>query len=168
VSYRDFHGFDLRDALLQEYVELLDVAVRVCNRAKAFPAADISYCLNPFGHLIRRCFNDSFSTNWELDALVEADQTGLKFERMHKEKGRLELAFGASWTFDCLVCNEVESVVCELDESELKLRNIVPKRMACTGCGFAVRKADAFLSEALVEDQIAKSRLDILKEYGLD
>jgi hypothetical protein len=167
ASYGEFHCFDLKDALLQEYAELLDMANRVCIRAKALPVSDLSYCLNPFGHMIRWCFKDNFSTHWEIGALVRADEIGLKFEDIHKEKERLERLFGASWTFNCGICNDVESVVCELDESELDSLKIVPKRMACTACGFAVRETHAFLSEALLQDQIEKSRSDILSEYGL-
>jgi hypothetical protein len=63
-------------------------------------------CLNAFGHLVQWCYKDNFSAQWEIDALIHAEEVGLKFEKTHKEKEALERLFGASWFFDCPLCNE--------------------------------------------------------------
>jgi transcription elongation factor Elf1 len=84
-----------------------------------------------------------------------------------KEKEELEQLFGTPWSFDCPLCDDHQSVVCELDEKELNSLKVVPKRMACTACGFVVRKSHPFLSEVLLQNQIAETRGQILKEYGL-
>jgi len=167
ASYHDFHSYDLTDGLLQEYVELLNVADEVYRRANTLTGCDLSYCLNPFGQLIRWSFKDNFSTNWEIEALVHADETGLKFDHTYKEKEKLEHMFGASWVFDCPICNEPDLVVCELDESELGASQLVPKRLACIVCGLVVRESHPFLSEVLMRTQIANAKEQILKGYGL-
>ena len=57
--------------------------------------------------------------------------------------------------------------MCELDSKQLNSLNVVPKRMACTGCGFVVSESHHFLSEVLLEGQIAKVRERALTEHGL-
>lgn len=167
ATYRDFHSYDLLDGLLQDYVELLSVAQVVHRRAKKTLGRDLGYCLNAFGHLVRWAFKDSLSTNWEINALVRADEIGRKFENTERAKEELKRLFGAWWLFDCPLCDHPLSVVGELDESELDSLRIVPKRMACTTCGFVVREKHLFMSEVLLESQVASARNQILKEYGL-
>ncbi len=168
ASYRDFHSYDVTDALLQEYVELLKVAQEVHRRAKTLQGYDLSYSLNAFGHLIRWRFKENFSTGWEIHALDHADEIGLKFENIEREKERLGRLFGPSWSFDCPLCNQPQSVVAELDETELDTLEVTPKRMACTVCGFVVHELHLFLSEVLLQNQIVNARSQILKEYGLE
>ena len=49
----------------------------------------------------------------------------------------------------------------KLDEGE-----IIPARMACTNCGFAVLQLHPFLSQVLLEGQVVKCKPQILKGYG--
>lgn len=167
ASYRDLHSYELTEGLLPEYVELLDAAREVHRRAKILLGHDLSYCLNAFGHLIRWCFKRNFSTAWEISALVHADEIGQKFEKGGSEKQELERLFAATWSFDCPICDDLQSVVCELDQTELDSLNVVPKRMLCTACGFVVCESQPFLSEVLLQNQVAEVRGRILKEYGL-
>jgi hypothetical protein len=75
LCYREFHKFDLMDGLLMEYAWHISVAQKVLALAKATTQdTDISYCLHSFSHLIRLGFKESFSTGWEIDALVRADE----------------------------------------------------------------------------------------------
>jgi hypothetical protein len=167
LCYRELHLFDLMGGLLAEYVEHIHAAEKVHALAKGLPYIDMSYCLHSFGHLIRWCFRRNFSASWEIDALVHAEELGGKFGRTYAEKQELERLFEAPWSFDCPVCDEVEGVVSELDPARLKNGDVFPKRMACTNCGFVVAEFHPFLSQVLLEGQIADSRLRILKQYGI-
>lgn len=167
AAYQDLYSFDLRNSLLQNFVELLEAGEAVHRRAKLLPECDIPYCLNPFGHLIRLSFKESFSAAWELDALGTAEQTGEKWERSHKMKQQFEHKFNASWIFNCPVCKDVESVVCDLDENALRLGNVIPKEMVCAACHFVVGESHHFLSEVLLKHQTNDARQQILEEYGI-
>jgi hypothetical protein len=167
ASYRDLHSYELTDGLLQEYAQLLRAAQEVHRRARTSEGHDRSYCLNAFGHLIRWCFKQNFSASWESNALEMADARGTKFEAVEREKKHLKAVFGLSWDFDCPICDDCQSAVCELDEAQLDVGNVVPKRMACPNCHFAVRESESFMSEVLLEKQIGSAKEQILTEYGL-
>jgi hypothetical protein len=40
-------------------------------------------------------------------------------------------------------------------------------RMTCTHCGFIAATTHQFLSQALLEKQVAQAKQQILKDYGL-
>ncbi|HUW37674.1 MAG TPA: hypothetical protein VMV91_10120 [Rhodocyclaceae bacterium] len=167
LCYRELHSFDLMGGLLTEYVEHIHAAQKVHMLAKGLPNIELSYCLHSFGHLIRWCFKRNFSAGWEIDSLVHAEEVGVKFERTYAEKQELERLFEVPWSFDCPVCGDLDSAVSELDPARLDDRDVIPKRMACTTCGFVVSGPQLFLSQVLLEEQVAKSRSQILKEYGV-
>jgi hypothetical protein len=104
--------------------------------------------------------------DWENDASVHADEIGAKFDSCEKQKNALERVFGAAWFFDCPICDDVDTFVCELDEDRLDDRAIVLKRAACASCGLVVRKMP-FLADALVGKQIAMKRTEILHDFGI-
>lgn len=168
LCYREFHAFDLMGGLLMEYMDHINVAQKVCALAKVTPSLDISYCLNSFSHLIRWCFKRNFSAGWEIDALVNSEEIGGKFEHMYAEQQELERLFYVPYSFDCRVCYDIESVVAELDSVALDLREVKPIRMACSNCGFVVSNSQPHLSQVLLENQVVASREKILKEYGIE
>jgi hypothetical protein len=168
LCYREFHEFDLMDGLLMEYVEHINAAQKVRALAKTLPDLDISYCINSFGHLIRWCFKRNFSAGWDINALVHSEETGGKFEKMYAEKQELERLFNVPYSFDCPVCDDIESVVAELDSAALDVREVKPLRMACPSCGFVVSNSQPYLSQVLLEKQVLKSQARILKEYGIE
>ena len=168
LCYREFHAFNLMGGLLVEYVDHINVAQKVCALAKATPSLDISYSLNSFSHLVRWCFKRNFSAGWAIDSLVHSEEVGGKFEHMYAEKQELERLFGVSYSFDCPVCGDIESVVAELDAGALNLKEVKPVRMACSNCGFVVSNSQPHLSQVLLEKQVAGLREKILKEYGVE
>jgi hypothetical protein len=167
LCYRELHSFDIMDGLLAEYVEHIRAAQRVLALAKGIKNIELSYCLHSFGHLIRWCFKRNFSAGWEIDVLVHAEEIGGKFERAYAKKQEVERLFEAPWSFDCPVCGDLGSAMTELDSVKLDDRDVIPKRMACTNCGFVVSGAYPFLSQVLLEEQVAKSKSQILKDYGI-
>jgi len=167
AAYSDLHDFDFRHALLDEYTHLLDVAVSVCTRARSANVSDVSYSLNAFGHLIRWKFQENFSAGWQLKALNDADEFGAHYDHVAKEIGELERLFSAPCVLDCPICDGIKNGVCELDEDALDSGQLIPRRFACTNCGFVVHKGEAFLSEVLLARQLDESRQAILDEYGV-
>lgn len=163
---KDLHEFDLGNGLLQEYTEQLSVAEKVYRRASSV-AKDLTYCLKSFGHLIRWRLRENFSAYWADEALIDAEQSGQKFDIVHPQKGKIERHFGAYWDFDCPICNDVDSAVAELSESGFDAAQVRPLRLACVNCGFSIGKDDLFLAEVVLEPQIATATPQILKEYGI-
>lgn len=167
LCYREFHGFDLMDGLLQEYTEQINIAQTVLGVWKAIPDVDLSYCLHAFGHLIRWCFKRSLSSGWEIEALIHSEEVGGKFERTIAERERLEKMFRASWTFSCPLCDEYEGVIAELDVDAIHCQEVTIGAMACTNCGFVVHGPRSQLSQLLLERQVSESRKQILQEFGV-
>ena len=90
---------------------------------------------------------------------------GVEFK--YKPRQKLKHVFSQSWVFDCPLCGEPEAVVCQLDEGALTSGDIIPGRLACTSCGLVVKKAEMYLSEALLKEDVSNEKQAILKEYGL-
>ena len=170
LSYAELHSFDARTGLLPEYSEQLHVATRAHSLAKGMSGLDLTYCLNGFGHLIRWCFKRNSSSAWEIAALTKSDEIGGKYLKTEEEKKNLEHLFeekNASWSFDCPICDDHETVVCEIDANKLESLEVAPLRMACTSCVFVVGDSQPFLSEFLLEQQLADAKPRILKEFGI-
>jgi hypothetical protein len=167
ATYSDLHAFHVREELLEEYAQLIDVATVVAERARSIAVTDLSYCLNAFAHLIRWRFQENFSTGWQLRALDHSEKIGARFAHVSKEREELERVFAASWALDCPICDAVGDGVCELDDDALSAGRLVPTRFACANCGFVVRKSEPFLGEVLFGPQLTESRKQILAEYGI-
>lgn len=165
--YKQFHSFDLLDGLLIEYAEHITAAQRVHALAQAVPDVDLSYCTHGFSHSIRWSFKESFSSGWEVDTLIHAEETGSKFEHTSSEKKKLENLFEVPWSFTCPICHEVDSAVAEIDPDKMDDHEISTKRLACIYCGFGVYRDQPYLSLVLLEKQVANSKSKILKEYGI-
>lgn len=167
LCYREFHAFDLMDGLLGEYSEHIGIARRVHARLEGTEIRDATYCLRAFCETIRWCFKRNFSSNWEIDALVGAEEHGAKFEAVTSARERLEKQFdGNTWFFDCPVCDELQGVVAEIDVATLRSSAISLKRVACGACGFHIKASEPHLAEALFETQLAGARSQILRDYG--
>jgi hypothetical protein len=167
LCFAEFHSFDLIDGLFLEFSNHINVARKVHTLAKKSLGIDMSYCLNSFGHLVRLCHKENFSTGWELRTLDHGEATGVVFGHVEEEKNSLERLFDASWTFNCPVCGDLDSAVAELDSYRLHEREVIPQRMACAKCGFVVRPLQPFLSQMLLEGQVIMAKGQILKEYGI-
>ena len=167
LCYKELHSFDATTGLLPEYRQQLEVAKRVHSLAKGKSGLDLSYCLNGFKHLIRWCFKRNFSSAWEIGSLINSEETGEAFSKKEEAKAFLEHCFAAHWSFDCPICDDYQAVVCEIDAAKLRAHEVVPSRMACTHCGFAVRESQPFLSKILLEKQLTADQPAILGEYGI-
>ena len=73
----------------------------------------------------------------------------------------------AHWSFDCPICDDYQTVVCEIEANKLELFEVIPLRVACTGCGFVVGDSQPFLSAILLEKQVEAEKPQILMAYGV-
>jgi hypothetical protein len=166
ACYREFFIFDLLNGLVVEFGEQLRIALEVYQRTQDIPDIRYSFCFSAFAHLIRWSVRQSLMADWENDASVRADEIGAKFESCERKKNALERVFGAAWFFDCPICHDIGTFVCELDKDRLDDRAVVLKRVACASCGLIVRNIP-FLPDILVGDQVARKHTEILREFGI-
>jgi hypothetical protein len=167
ACYKEFFGFDLVDGLLVEFGEQFNIALDVYTKAKDLPQLNVSYCFRAFGHLVRWSIRQSLMPGWENDASIHADENGLKFDHCEKQKWKLGMTFRASWNFDCPICDDISTFVCELDEDCLDDHVISLKRGACPSCSLVVPHGCPYLVDALCREQIAAKRDEILQGYGI-
>jgi hypothetical protein len=167
ACYDEFHGFDFVDNLMVEFGEQLRISLDVYQMARNIQGLSLGYCFSAFGHLIQWSAGQSQLAGWEYDAFTYADNTGEKYESCSRQRGELERIFDAAWFFDCPICDEVEMLVCELDEISLDVGKVALKRAACPSCRLIVRENSPFLSDALCQTQLAKEQGTILREFGI-
>ncbi len=167
ACYKEFFNFDLRDGLVMEFGDQLAIALDVYERAKDIPGRHSSWCFSAFGHLVRWTVRESLMADWENEASIHAEETGVKFDRCEKRKHQLERMFGAAWAFDCPVCGDIDAFVCELDENGLNDCVVALKRGECANCGLVVPKDCPFLADALCRQQITDKRWEILQDFGI-
>jgi hypothetical protein len=167
ACYLEFFNFELLDGLVVEFGEQLTIALKVYQKAKDIPDLHFSYCFLAFAHLIRWSMRQSLMADWENDASVRADEIGTKFDACERQKKELERVFGAAWFFDCPICDDIGTFVCELDEDRLNERAVALTRAACASCGLMVRKSCPFLADALCGEQIGQKRTEILHDFGI-
>jgi hypothetical protein len=136
--YREFFGFTLREGLFPAHYEQLTIALEVYDKAKNISDLDHTYCFQAFGHLIRWLMKDNFMAYWEFNSAQSADEYGKKFRSCKEHKSELEGAFGLAWEFDCPICSEVETFVCELDDDQIDNGVVSIKRAMCVNCQFAI------------------------------
>lgn len=167
ACYKEFFSFDLLGSLHGDFGDQLGIALSVYEKAKGMEGLRFSYCFLAFGHLIRWSARQSLMADWENDASIHAEEIGAKFEHCHKRKDQLERLLSTSWVFNCPICRDGDTFVCELDENRLENRVVALKRGECANCGFVVRKGYPFLLDALCKDQIHKKRDEILRDFGI-
>lgn len=168
ACYREFFDFSLRDGLIIELGEQLDIALSVYAKTKDTQGFRHSSSFCVFSHLIRWSIRQSLMPEWENDAARHADEVGTKFDYCEKRKKEIERALQTTWTFDCPVCDEIETFVCELDEEQLDGHVISLKRGVCANCELIIPSGDSFLANALCRDQIEESRVKILLDFGIE
>jgi transcription elongation factor Elf1 len=166
IVYENFHSIRLYEDLQRDLADHLKIAERVCTQAAPLDI-DMTYCIGSFAHLVRRFFQPTFMSDWEWLALNQDEEPWVFWELRQKAKENLEHSFNMPWTFNCPVCSNSKSVVCDLDfETECgddteRQQKITPKQMRCVCCGYVVGKEEPFISEIILHDQLT---LDVTKE----
>jgi hypothetical protein len=167
ACYKEFFGFDISDGLVVELSEQFGIAVDVYAKAKSISGLHFSYCFLAFSHLIRWSVRQSLMSGWENIASIHADEIGAKFDHCEKQKNELERLLGTTWVFDCPICNDIDTFVCEIDQDQLDDHIVSLTRGVCSSCGLFVPKGCPFLVDALCREQIDEKCNEILRDFGI-
>jgi hypothetical protein len=167
--YDDFFQFDLYDGLV-DCGEQLQNALLAFEHAKARPELSVwlkpKHCFVVLVHMLRDQLKHNFVTQWEIDAAEDAEYHP-KYDHIERQRPWVERELGCAWSFDCPLCGELESLVCELVEKELDVKQISLARCYCLACGLLVPKGIPFLTNALCRDQVEEKYETILREFGI-
>jgi hypothetical protein len=170
--YETFFKFSLQGkgnndgGLKPELANHLDVAKWTYIKAQKEKGHDPIYCFISFAHCIRWEFQYQTLSDWQDDVLTLEEEGGCKsWEFKEKQKEELRSAFEPSWDFDCPVCYDPKSFICELDDKRLDKGEIRLKRGVCVHCNLIIPRDCPFLADELCAEQIDNARPTILKEY---
>ena len=154
--------------LLPDIDVQLEIATRVYLKARGIKDLNLEYCFYSFAHYIRWLTQGFMLSDWQQEILFPGELDDRAFDYKHEQKEQLERkTFEIYWEFDCPVCNDPNSFVCEVDSGELEKKIIVLKRGVCVNCGLLIPSNCPFLANELCVDQVEKNRLEILDEYGI-
>lgn len=165
-AYRGFFNFDLVDSLIVELGAQLRLALNAYGKVKGDATLDPTGCFAIVAHQIRWMVRESLMSSWEGLAATHADEHGARFEYVAGRKARLELLLGPEWVFDCPICDTVDTMVCQLDGSQLEARRIALLRAVCADCDLVIPEGMSALATAACADQIEAKREAILRDYG--
>lgn len=155
--------------LLPDLDHQLDIARKVYLMAKAVCGLNLTYCFIAFAHEIRWRIQQWMLSDWQQEILYSGEEGGwTAWEFKHKQKEELTCkVLDPSWHFDCPICEEPESFVCELDGDELDKAQIRLKRGVCVNCSLIIPSNCPFLADELCKDQFEKARVKIIEEFGI-
>jgi transcription elongation factor Elf1 len=155
--------------LLPDVADQMRMVTGIYALAKDLRGQNYRYCFRGLAQYVRLGMKGATMSEAEW-AVAEDSATGSsRFAAELEVKERLERVLDhPTWDFDCPFCNGVKSVVTELDDGQLELRNIVTGRCACAACGFFAREGEPYLSGSVLEKQIASSAPAIFKALGIN
>lgn len=165
---KEFFDFDLMVGLITEISKHLDVALKVFKKVENTDSQNLKYCFSAFAHLIRwNWLRITSMSEMEISASDINHFDHKKYELSVKIKDELEHTLGTTWSFDCPVCDDCDSFICELDDVLLENRVVSLKRGVCANCDLVISNEIPVLLNTLCEEQILTDKDEILREYGI-
>ena len=112
----------------------------VYSSARGRGAQDYRYCFRGLERHLAFSMKQAAMSESEW-AVLEAGNTGMAvFEaELEAKKGLKKVLHEPTWEFNCPVCEGGESLVAELDETQLESLKVVPSRCVCIRCGCFAR-----------------------------
>lgn len=181
--FRDIHSFDLIESLAplySEHMKLAQLAFRQLREANL----DHTHCADALVHLLELTLGEAFLKSTAVQAMQGGSFEWNIWKGAKEKKDAFVHRHGLSWDkphFDCPICQEGESILCELDEDGLCEGKIRPIRLLCTHCDFSVgefskgsvlRGYERILCDVLLHNQIEGLRkediIDWLTGFGGD
>lgn len=146
----------------------LRIARKVYKKAEKKRGLNLRYCFIGFAHTIRWGIQHWMMSDWQKDLLDSNEESaGTSWELQDKQKNELRDIFDVSWDFECPVCGESDSFICEIDGNKLNNREVFLKRGACAHCNFVIPENCPFLADELCAEQLNQAKLRILDDYGI-
>ena len=165
--YKAFFNFDFDEGLFVEYSESLNNALGAYSEVKTRQDIDFTECFIVLKRLIRWRFKHNFMTSWELDAAQADEENGMKYSKCADRKSKIETSAGCFWLFDCPVCDDFDTLVCQLDEDALGQKEVNIMRADCVSCGLVIPESIYSLARITCQKQLKGKKSIILNEYGL-
>lgn len=155
--------------LLPDVARHLNIARRVYIKAEKQKELNLSYCFISFAHKIRWSIQHWMISDWQKNLLHSEEESGsASWEFQEKQKEELSWkTFNIPWHFDCPVCGDPDTFICELDDNRLDKGEVSLKRGACVNCSLVIPKNSPFLADELCAEQFNEARPKILKQYGI-
>jgi hypothetical protein len=171
--YMSFFDFPLKSVgkkyggLLPEYSHHLGIAQNVYMKARNEAGLNFTYCFRAFSKLITWGLQDSMMSNWQRDVINTEYENCFELgaNMQDKDKASIEREFIVSWAFDCPICNEPDTFICELDQDRLEKREISLMRGMCVHCSLIIGKKHPYLTDELCAAQINEVKPIIIHEY---
>ena len=171
--FRKFYSFELRSnnshpgGLDLEVDKQLSLALRVYRRTYTDEGRDFTYCFIPLAQYIRIYIQERSMPRWQQQLINKARETIIDVVDLEEGLAQeIQAEFNATWEFDCTVCQEEESFICELNQDALSHTEILLERAVCTHCSLSVPEDSPFLSEELCAQQLESIRPVILRQFG--
>ena len=164
--YQNCFNFSLLDALEQNIARHLRAALTVYAQIHVHHVGSGVDSLRSLAHLIRWSVRHSLMAHWEAMVLDEAESSSGDFEAKDELMEHLERAFDPCWQYDCPVCDEPETFICQIESAPLDAGEVRIIRGRCIGCGLNLPPSSAALAQFLLDIQIAETRQLLLEQYG--
>jgi transcription elongation factor Elf1 len=156
------------DGLVLDVSKHLDIALKVFNLVENASNQNLKCSFSSFAHLIRwNWLRESSLSELELSITDKNQYNEIKFNIKRTIQDKLENILSPSWSFDCPVCDEPDSFICEMDKVKLNNKIVSLKRGACANCDLVLKQELPILVNVLCEKQLIEINEEILREYGI-
>jgi len=165
----DFDELNLTEmakaGLLPDVARQLRNVWRVYDRAQYIGGIKLKYCFRGFIYYIRDIIKTSALSRSDAEIIFNSEEKW-QADELAKEQIK-DFYDNITWEFDCPSCGGPHSLVAELNEDSLELVKIVTERCQCVQCGFNVKKEELYLSQVLLDDQLAQEANAIYEKFGI-
>jgi hypothetical protein len=161
-----FMDIDLYDSLFQEFAGQLRTAEKAYALIRNSPNIPTYYCLLGVRHLVWWSLHQGMMPKWQAQ-MIDSDSIDGLDVRM-KSREAIKNTMKVPWVFTCPICDEAESLVCEMHDVPLDSCIISIERGRCVNCRFVLPKGATFLADLLCQTTIEEETPKILKDLGLD
>jgi len=163
-SYKSFYNVVLSPIAGEETTNLLELVSDIDRELKARDLSDPYFCLHPLSCHIRDLHRQWFSSEWQLEAVLNSDE---RLNFVSKIRSKIDKDFGFAVALDCPVCGEINSLVCALDEDEFDDEIIIPVGAVCSACYLKIPAKYNFVASILLSHEIDAKREDILNPSSI-
>ena len=173
--YKSFFQFSLSGdnnsmgGLNPDFSHHLRIARAAYHKYKESKELDFTNCFISFARKVQCYMRPTFMTKWENNKLY-ADviiDNGESWDFNEKQIEKISRTMDIPWRFNCPVCDEIDSFVCDLDDDQLDLGKVSLKKGTCGNCSLSISSNFSFLVDELCKDQFDREKPKIFKDLGI-
>lgn len=158
---KELYGFELFDALLEDYRRHIDWARKAFHEAGRLGIANRTPSASALTAFMRWQEMEATAPEGSYASLQGCTDEG--YRRLADIKDALEGTADNPWAADCPVCGSPAGMVVDLDGVALDEGQVTARRTACANCGYAVKGEWGFMVDILVGEQLERDRDEIIK-----